>query len=282
MTQAETEARNERGVSRLGTYMLQGWVLTGDLCPTSGCKLPLVRTKDRSKYLCVLCDDPKAPELPISAKVATPQPVASKTVPAEKIDENVPSAQEESELQALLDESAPTDAALREERRKQGDQASKLLGQKMLAGWTLLDEICPNKSCYMIPLVRNKRKETLCVMCQKTFSETGKETSAPRATTVPVSTDAPISKSGPSRSSESAHLEEQSAADSVKRRKIEISSSAEQLDAILTIESLRKRLAELRDQLDNTHDLDRTQMLCNTITSCANAIAACQTVRHQC
>lgn len=56
-------------------------------------------------------------------------------------------------------------------RRQQSDQASAEIGKRLLKGWAMLGEECPNIRCYGIPLVRppkggeerDHRKE--CVIC---------------------------------------------------------------------------------------------------------------------
>ena len=39
-------------------------------------------------------------------------------------------------------------------RREQSDRASSEIGKKLLKGWAMLGEECPNEDCYGIPLVR--------------------------------------------------------------------------------------------------------------------------------
>lgn len=63
------------------------------------------------------------------------------------------------------------------ESRARKDLVSGLLGEKMLQGWTLLNDDCPNTDCFAvnnsfihiidkIPLVANKKKERFCVNCK--------------------------------------------------------------------------------------------------------------------
>lgn len=103
----------------------------------------MMRTKDRSKQICVLCDDPDCPYPPPN----TPENMEIASPHASHL-----TKEEEEELDMMMEEStAKASSDLPEEvqkRREQGERASKLLGQKMLAGWTLLDEECPNASCY--------------------------------------------------------------------------------------------------------------------------------------
>ncbi|CAH0485499.1 unnamed protein product [Peronospora farinosa] len=48
--------------------------------------------------------------------------------------------------------------------KRSRDEASKLLGEKMLQGWILLGASCPVDDCYT-PLMRNKQAKMFCVRC---------------------------------------------------------------------------------------------------------------------
>jgi hypothetical protein len=44
--------------------------------------------------------------------------------------------------------------------RSRGRDPSELIAQRMMQGWAMLDETCPNASCFNeIPLLRNKNNE---------------------------------------------------------------------------------------------------------------------------
>jgi hypothetical protein len=47
---------------------------------------------------------------------------------------------------------ALTSEAMR--RREQSDKASARIGERLLKGWAMLGEECPNATCYGVPLVR--------------------------------------------------------------------------------------------------------------------------------
>ncbi|KAG0356326.1 hypothetical protein BGZ54_000768 [Gamsiella multidivaricata] len=74
---------------------------------------------------------------------------------------------------------------VRESRREQSERASRLIGEKMLQGWTMLQDPCPNSACNGVPLIRNReRKKEYCVICETTFQreqdlEQGKYTIVP-------------------------------------------------------------------------------------------------------
>ena len=48
----------------------------------------------------------------------------------------------------------PPETAETRRRREQSDRASSEIGKKLLKGWAMLGEECPNETCYGIPLVR--------------------------------------------------------------------------------------------------------------------------------
>ena len=63
------------------------------------------------------------------------------------------------------------------QRRAQSDQASAEIGRRLLQGWAMLADECPNASCYGVPLVRPPRardgarsQEKECVICSTVYS----------------------------------------------------------------------------------------------------------------
>ena len=75
------------------------------------------------------------------------------------------------------------------------DDATKLIGQKLLQGWTMLQDTCANESCPGVPLMRKPgAKEMVCVNCNTTFvreQDVDKTKHAPTSAAAPVSTPAP-------------------------------------------------------------------------------------------
>ncbi|KAF9981729.1 hypothetical protein BGZ75_006918 [Mortierella antarctica] len=65
----------------------------------------------------------------------------------------------------------PTEEELkeREARREQSERASRLIGQKMLQGWAMLQDPCPNDACHGVPLLANREKKEYCVVCENYF-----------------------------------------------------------------------------------------------------------------
>lgn len=150
--------------------MLQGWVLTDNPCPASGCRgVPLLRSPKGQEPMvqhCVSCD--RSPTVDVSQTQSQASSIVSS--------ESYASRPSTPPTEIFSNLSSPTFAppAVTEEtrrRRQQSDNASTEIGKRLLKGWTMLGEECPNSRCYGIPLVRpptkngvkDTRKE--CVAC---------------------------------------------------------------------------------------------------------------------
>ncbi|KAJ3184177.1 hypothetical protein HDU87_005023 [Geranomyces variabilis] len=289
-TKSEEQSRQDKGIAELGTYMLKGWVLTDTLCPNQGCNIPVVRKRDRSAQMCVLCDDPDHPWLPVKRaageeSVAAASADATTSAAPESGASNILTAEEEAEIDATLqDDLARQQTADFEQRREQGNRASKLLGQKMLQGWTLLDQLCKTPTCIGIPLVRNRRKQTLCVICEgdgAAVEPPAQVVAPPAAAAVPLparatptETDSPKRRKLAPASANTASSASSAAAVS----KTPSQDLAAQVDA--TISTLVIKLEELRQLASHASLPANTREACDAIASCAGAIAALQAVRQ--
>jgi len=153
--------------------MLKGWALTDCPCPAPFCKgVPLLRSPEGQQPVtnyCANCDGPpktqwsgsEGMESQSSSTVSSTSPRSRPSTPP-------------TDLSSTL--SSPTFAPPVEtvdiiRRRQQSDQASTEIGKRLLKGWAMLGEECPNTRCYGVPLVRppksgidkDPRKE--CVIC---------------------------------------------------------------------------------------------------------------------
>uniref|UniRef100_A0A0W0FCH9 Sjogrens syndrome scleroderma autoantigen 1 family protein n=1 Tax=Moniliophthora roreri TaxID=221103 RepID=A0A0W0FCH9_MONRR len=155
---------------RIGDYMLKGWVLTDEV--HSGCNIPLMRSPSGRTpvvHFCAKChDDPESSPAPQSDTASSSTSSTSHFQTASR------SSTPPTEVSAAL--SSPTFAPPPEtpesrRRREQSDRASTEIGNRLLKGWAMLAEECPNTQCFGIPLVRppkpdgekDPRKE--CVIC---------------------------------------------------------------------------------------------------------------------
>lgn len=92
-------------------------------------------SKDRSLQFCTQHDD-----LPNSSPNDNYKP---------KVVEEAP--------KAVVDDMAD-ELQIRRQRREQSSKASQLIGQKMLQRWALLNEHCPNESCYAVSYYLGKHR----------------------------------------------------------------------------------------------------------------------------
>ncbi|KJA29979.1 hypothetical protein HYPSUDRAFT_32023 [Hypholoma sublateritium FD-334 SS-4] len=152
----------------LGDYMLKGWVLTDQPCPTPGCTVPILRSPRGRTPLttfCVKCNSTENPALNM------PETAASSTSAG-----SIHSPLSTPPTDFSIAPGSPTFIPLEEteqsrHRRAQSDQASSEIGKRLLKGWAMLGDECPNDTCYGVPLVRppksgaekDPRKE--CVIC---------------------------------------------------------------------------------------------------------------------
>ncbi|KAI9330532.1 hypothetical protein BDR26DRAFT_1011331 [Obelidium mucronatum] len=142
-----TKTRRDLGVERMGTYMLSGWVLTDAACATPGCNVPTFRSRDSKKVnVCCLCHDasdpvPVAPDFGGAAPEFADSGDAAKFGAAESCEDRPPPA-------------APG--------ASESDRVSAMLGEKLLAGWTMLSSTC--SKCHITPLME-KGGLAICVKC---------------------------------------------------------------------------------------------------------------------
>ncbi|KAF8812364.1 hypothetical protein BYT27DRAFT_7159669 [Phlegmacium glaucopus] len=171
----------------LGDYMLKGWVLTDQSCPTPGCAVPLMRSPKGRTPVTVFCascsmnsqethTQPQNIELACSSNPSSESYISRSSTPPTEISESLSSP-----IFAPPPETVET-----RRRREQSDRASSEIGKKLLKGWAMLADECPNESCYGVPLVRppkssnDKDPRKNCVICGNMYTtetdSTGRET----------------------------------------------------------------------------------------------------------
>ncbi|KAF9006460.1 hypothetical protein BDQ17DRAFT_284785 [Cyathus striatus] len=164
--------------SALGEYMLRGWVLTDHSCPNAGCAIPMLRSpngKSPVVEFCVNCN--KTPENTQdtpnqhTARIA----YATSNSSLSQISRTSTPPTEVSDAMSLPDFPPPPETEHSRRRREQSDRASSEIGKRLLKGWAMLADECPNLDCYGVPLVRrpkaggekDPRKE--CVICESIY-----------------------------------------------------------------------------------------------------------------
>lgn len=103
--------------------------MTDEICSVESCSFPLMSSKDRSLQFCTFHDT-----LPTASANDSYKAKTTEQKPKEEIDD-------------MQDE-----LLIRRQRREQSSKASQLIGQKMLQRWALLNEHCPNESCYAVSI----------------------------------------------------------------------------------------------------------------------------------
>ncbi|KAJ1556029.1 hypothetical protein HK405_008577 [Cladochytrium tenue] len=201
-------SRRDEGIARMGTYMLQGWVMMDQTCRNAGCGLPVFRPRGPAssppaRPVCCLCDDPhdpRPPAQPAAQSSSTLPPVSTLAVddsfgapqgpdPADAHADDLDDDHDHDASMLSRPPTATTSSAV-------GTNASALLGQRLMLGWTMLAESCPR--CVVVPLMR-RGEVTECVVCSwsPTAAPLALNVSPPAAATVGNAEMAPASAPSP-------------------------------------------------------------------------------------
>ncbi|KAG1351255.1 hypothetical protein G6F62_003039 [Rhizopus arrhizus] len=246
----------EEAGSLLETYLLQGWVMTNQICSVEGCSYPLMRSKDGSTSFCTHHDPlPNAP-----SKRSTLGLIQESTIEVDEL-------------------------ALQRQRREQSSKASQLIGQKMLQKWALLNENCPNDTCYAIPLIRHPTsKQMYCVICEK-FIMTKEDT---QTISTAVETKRQVVQEKQQEFDKTAEKKEQEMTierkeqertierkeqGTIKRQKI--TSQSDLFSSQVVLSNLSAKMNDLNERIKVSDDPVELSQLFKCIKSCANAIKAC-------
>jgi len=158
-----------KAIQELSRKMLEGWTMLAECCPFC-LNIPLAEHKRQKKILCVNCnkqytrgdggvftllDTSNSPSSSVSA-IPTAEPA-----PVNKVKEIV-----DLDITGEYDFTPPTKEELErfDAKRKRQDGVSKIIGEKLLGGWAMLDLMCPNEECGTV-LMRDKAKQMWCLAC---------------------------------------------------------------------------------------------------------------------
>lgn len=227
MMSGRVEEPRDKAIKAMGDLILKGWTMTDLGC--SICQIPLMRSRD-GQEVCTLCS----------------QSIATKKAPL------IPAKRELSEEPPMPAQSAP------KKQESKSDSASRLIGQKMLQGWALLNAECVH--CQGIPLVgHRKMKVSACVICDAEYEwdpESSSNSKIPgrqlNAVVVPVE-QPPVKESLPSAASM------QPATDKSMEKKPK---------ALLVLED---KIQFLTEQLSSTSDVSTIKNLADALQACAAA-----------
>lgn len=156
--------------------MLRGYVLTDKGCPD--CYVPMVRSpsgQSPERIFCVQCQAAQATPnngasflwtdrsycliiclAPTLSGVvsSSAQPTSATSVSSEEFSRVSTPPTEVSDALSSPTFAPPPITQELVHRRAQSDMASAEIGKRMLRGWAMLAEECPNESCYGVPLIR--------------------------------------------------------------------------------------------------------------------------------
>jgi uncharacterized Zn finger protein (UPF0148 family) len=163
-------AKSSKDLSiELSRRMLSGWTLLADACPL-GCNVPLVENKRQKAIECVSCGSHLNRDGDKMVQIGSSKTDSNETKEAQ------PQATQDAQPKVQDDEDMFEDdkdfpppltteeLAQMEERRKRNDKTSKIMGEKLLGGWTMLSDVCPKPDCYQ-PLMRDPQKQMWCLGC---------------------------------------------------------------------------------------------------------------------
>jgi len=144
-------------ISRTGKLLLDGWKMLAQMCPM--CNTALM--SKQGALHCPGCD------LPV--RYETSREDARFDDAAEEEEEEEEEHEDDAQVPRSLEE-------LKREydvRNKSRDLISKKLGEKMLAGWTLLGVSCEQASCSGTPLMHSQKEpmKLVCVACERVFRQ---------------------------------------------------------------------------------------------------------------
>ncbi|KAF8076302.1 hypothetical protein FPV67DRAFT_409706 [Lyophyllum atratum] len=158
---------------RLGEYMLKGWVLTDQSCTSLGCSVPLMRSPSGRTpvvLFCANCDDTPGAPRPMPTVNTSDSAASSVTSESNVSRSSTPPTELSSALSSPVF-APPAETEESRRRRQQSDIASAEIGKRLLKGWAMLGDECPNTRCYGVPLVRppmaggEKSPRKDCVIC---------------------------------------------------------------------------------------------------------------------
>ncbi|KAF7355219.1 hypothetical protein MSAN_01437700 [Mycena sanguinolenta] len=175
----------------LGEYMLKGWV-------TISLSYPYPTQLERTPvHFCANCDGgpesirPSAAQLPDTSASSSSSHFSRSSTPPTEVSSTLSSP--------VFAPPPETEESRR--RRQQSDEASAAIGQRLLKGWAMLADECPNERCFGVPLVRppnpggekSPRKE--CVICKTVYITevdwAGRERLVPENSTTDMPTPVP-------------------------------------------------------------------------------------------
>jgi uncharacterized Zn finger protein (UPF0148 family) len=232
--------RSDPGVTRMSQLLLTGWTMLADHCPNVGCAHPLMSSRRSGVIECANCAAQFARADRHGSLLQTRAPLVSAAPPLAP--EHAADADDD-------EDDVDLDALRRQMElpavRPTSNATSAQMGQLLLKGWAMLQDVCPVCST---PLMRNpdNRSECFCVSCNATVV-TQAEHEARLAAKEPAKADA------------------------------NAAAAAAAPVGVSLAATLHEKLAQLHKALvptDPVRDAAQFNELCSSIQYCAKAIEA--------
>lgn len=159
--------------SKIGEYLLLGYTMLGDYCPRSTCnRVPLMQKKGENP-LCISCSNHFVQDLygalipeahmgrgPMLGPSVATAPDTTEVPAASSLTEKLAMFREKERATAAAEGFSGASVSARASfPEKLAVDPSKLIGEKLLQGWALLEDTC--SSCHAIPLMQDKKKEVI-------------------------------------------------------------------------------------------------------------------------
>ncbi|KAF9899460.1 hypothetical protein BX616_003023, partial [Lobosporangium transversale] len=90
------------------------------------------------------------------------------------------------------------DTVLHDSRQGSNESTSRLIGEKILQGWAMLQDPCPNPACNGVPLMRSLEKKEVCVLCKTRYQREQLQDHFEQQSKYATVPSSPVTTSGPS------------------------------------------------------------------------------------
>jgi len=293
-----TPGRRERmnvQSKRISEKLLMGWKMLKTVCPITN-ECPILEDKNGRQWSAALNmyldeykeDTPtnETPQTHISQPAASIQSAASTSSRSINVavDEPAPEHDFTNEWKP------PTAEEEREmaEKQKRHDEMSKKMGQMLLTGWKMLDEICPVTG--EVPLMQDKDGRKFSVALNACIGENGSkedeevEKMEPTTQTKTVFKSSPVETITPEVDNNRRHAERKpvsapaaDANDAYDEEFVEISSKPLAIEKALN--AIHRKISKLSDDLERTSSGPEVKLILENIVACTEALKALKGVQ---
>ncbi|KAJ2077770.1 hypothetical protein H4R24_004931 [Coemansia sp. RSA 988] len=281
---------------RMSKLMLKRWSMLAESCHEDGCNAPLMRDPETRQNKCVWHDAKELfPDETNDEDVHVEDKKYSSSLEhSEREDEKLDSYFAVEEQGTRIAETTAREneqSKQRRQRQEQGDLASQQIGKRLLQGWAMIDRVCPNSTCFNVPLVQDRDKVQECVICGQRYMDEdayaakyGNNASKPMAGISNASNEEPKPKDAPAATIPSTAevtvptmpFPPTDSLPSAAQTGLYETSAPATPGVKQAIGALDAKIEDLARQLTATSDLDVIRRISHVISTCAAAIQDCK------